>query len=97
MTLLMLLSALLVLLLLGTLAYALVGIARVLDVVGGSPTSYLAKLRLGLRAIERETSHLPATAPKINAGLGNIANGLKQVDTTLGGLHAALKAQERSP
>jgi len=52
---------------------------------------------LGLRAIERETSHLPATAPKINAGLGNIANGLKQVDTTLGGLHAVLKAQERSP
>ena len=44
---------------------------------------------LGLRAIERETSHLPATAPKINAGLGNIANGLKQVDTTLGGLHPA--------
>src|SRR5262249_7723660 len=69
MTLLMLLSGLLVLLLLATLAYALVKIAQVLDVIGGSPTSYLAKLRLGLRAIERETSHLPAALGKVNGGL----------------------------
>jgi hypothetical protein len=93
MTLLMLLSALLVLLLLGTLAYALVGIARVLDVVGGSPTSYLAKLRLGLRAIERETSHLPPALGKVNDGLGAIADGLVAVEAHLGETVAALEKQ----
>jgi len=55
---------------------------------------YLAKLRLGLRAIERQTSHLPAAAPGINENLGAIANGLTAVDSTLGGVHEALLKQE---
>ena len=93
MTLLMLLSGLLVLLLLATLAYALVKIAQVLDVIGGSPTSYLAKLRLGLRAIERETSHLPAALGKVNDGFGAIADGLGAIESHLGGTVAALEKQ----
>ena len=32
-------------------------IGKSLDAIGGSPDSYLAKLRLGLRAIEQETGH----------------------------------------
>ena len=93
MSLLMLLSALVVLLLLGALAYALVKIAHVLDMIGGNPTSYLAKLRLGLRAIERETSHLPLALGNVNGGLEGIADGLGAVEAHLGGTVAALEKQ----
>ena len=86
-------TALAALLFLGVVAHALVRIVAELEAIGGNGDSLLAKLRLGLRAIERETSHLPAAAPKINAGLKNIAGGLIQVDATLGSLYAALKAQ----
>lgn len=90
-----LLTALAALLFLAVVARALVRIVATLEAIGGNGDSLLAKLRLGLRAIERETSHLPAAAPKINAGLQQIASGLTQVDATLGSLYAALKAQER--
>ena len=86
-------SAVAALLFLGVVAKALIEIVRLLEAIGGSGESYLAKLRLGLRAIERETSHLPAAAPGINAGLGTTARGLVAVDDTLGGLHKALLAQ----
>ena len=80
---------------LGVVAFALTKIVAALDSIGGRGSSYLAKLRLGLRAIERETSHLPAAAPLINAGLKDVAGGLTAVDVTLGDLHKALEAQER--
>ena len=95
-TLLTLLSALAALLFLGVVAAALIRIVGLLDQIGGSGTSYLAKLRLGLRAIERETAHLPAAAVPLNAGLGEIAAGLAAVDATLGELHGALERQEAS-
>ena len=94
---LILLSALAALIFLAVVAWALTIIVPALEGIGGHGDSLLAKLRLGLRAIERETSHLPATAPKINSDLAKIADVLVQVDNTLGALHAALKAQERSP
>jgi len=87
-------TAFAVLLFLGVVAWALTRIVSALDAIGGAGDSLLAKLRLGLRAIERETAHLPAAAPKINAGLQRIAGGLTQVDATLDSLHSALKAQE---
>jgi hypothetical protein len=87
-------SVLAALLFLGVVARALMKIVPVLEEIGGNGDSLLAKLRLGLRAIERETSHLPAAAPGINAGLESIAGGLSQVDATLASLHAALVAQE---
>ena len=93
---LIIISALGTLVFLAVVARALMKIVPALEAIGGNGDSLLAKLRLGLRAIERETSHLPAVAPKINAGLASIANGLTQVDTTLAGLHAALEARERS-
>ena len=58
MLLLTLLTAVLVLVFFIILAVALVRISRVLESIGGTPTSFLAKLRFGLRAIEKETSHL---------------------------------------
>ena len=87
-------TAFAVLLFLGVVAWALTRIVSALDAIGSAGDSLLAKLRLGVRAIERETSHLPAAAPKINAGLQQIAGGLTQVDATLASLHSALKAQE---
>jgi hypothetical protein len=93
MVLLTVLSALLAIVFLGALAYALVKIGRLLDSIGGTPTSYLARLRLGLRAIERETSHLAPEVTRINAGLGQIAAGLGAVDDHLVRTAAALKRQ----
>lgn len=79
---------------LAVVAFALTRIVSMLESIGGKGDSYLAKLRLGLRAIERETSHLPAAAPGINENLGSIAAGLTAVDDTLGGVHTALLKQE---
>ncbi len=89
------LTALAALAFLGVVAFALTKIVAALESIGGRGDSYLAKLRLGLRAIERETSHLPAAAPEINAGLQDVAGGLASVDATLAGLHNALQAQEK--
>ena len=88
-------TALAVLIFLGTVAWALIRIVGLLDSIGGRGDSYLAKLRLGLRAIERETSHIPGAVPDVNDRLGKIAGGLTAVDATFTDLHAALKAQEK--
>jgi hypothetical protein len=88
------LSALLVLAFFVVLAFALVRISAVLRSIGGTPTSYLAKLRLGLRAIEKETSHLAPQVLKVNAGLTAIAAGLGSVDRHLVGTIAAVVKQE---
>jgi hypothetical protein len=89
-----LLTALLVLVFFGVLAYALVKISAVLESIGGTPTSYLAKLRLGLRAIEKETSHLEPNVLAINAGLKQIAGGLGSIDKRLVGTIDAVMKQE---
>jgi len=78
-----LISILAVVLLVGVLIYFLVRIIGVLDRVGGTPTSYLAKIRMGVRAIEVETGHLPVQATALNEQLGKIAGGLKAVDDQL--------------
>ena len=62
-TLLTLITCLAALVFLAVVALALTRIVALLESIGGKGDSYLAKLRLGLRAIERETSHLPAAAP----------------------------------
>ncbi len=94
-TLLTFITCLAALVFLAVVAYALTQIVTILESIGGKGDSYLAKLRLGLRAIERETSHLPAAAPGINENLGAIASGLTAVDGTLGGVHEALLKQEK--
>ena len=94
MLLLTLLSAALVLVFFLVLAYALVRISSMLESIGGTPTSFLAKLRLGLRAIEKETSHLTPQVLKVNGGLSQIAAGLGSVDQHLVGAIAAVSRQE---
>ena len=76
-------SALVIVIFFGVLAAYLVLIARTLEAIGGSPDSFLAKLRLGLRAIEQETGHLPIEVTKLNQGLTAVAGGLRQVDDHL--------------
>lgn len=94
MVLLTVLTALLVLVFFVVLAVALVHISRVLESIGGTSTSFLAKLRLGLRAIEKETSHLTPQVLQINAGLSQIAGGLVSVDQHLVGAIEAITRQE---
>jgi hypothetical protein len=89
-----LLTALLVLAFFGVLAYALVKISAALESIGGTPTSYLAKLRLGLRAIEKETSHLAPNVIQVNAGLTQIGAGLASVDKHLVGTIDAVSRQK---
>lgn len=80
---LMVLSILAVLALFGALLYFLVKIISVLDRTGGKPNSYLAKLRMGLRAVEVETGHLPTQVTQLNESLQAIAGGLQAVDEGL--------------
>jgi len=88
------LAALLVLAFFVVLAFALHRIGAVLRSIGGTPTSYLAKLRVGLRAIEKETSHLEPQVLKVNAGLAQIGAGLASVDRHLVGTIGAVVAQQ---
>lgn len=78
-----LISALAVVAFFAVLAIYLVLIARTLEAIGGKGDSFLAKLRLGLRAIEQETGHLPGEVTKLNAGLAAVAGGLQKVDEHL--------------
>ena len=77
------LSVLAVMLLVGALIFFLVRIVKVLDRVGGEPTSYLAKIRMGVRAIEVETGHLPEEATVLNSHLEKVLGGLKAIDDAL--------------
>jgi predicted PurR-regulated permease PerM len=92
-----LITALVVLLFFSVLALYLVQIARTLEAIGGSPDSFLAKLRLGLRAIEQETSFLPTEVTKLNQGLTAVASGLQQVDRHLvKTIDAVVRQEDRS-
>ena len=76
------------------LAVFLVLILRELGPTGETGTSFLAKIRLGLRAIEIETGNIPTEVTKLNKGLTAIAGGLGAVDANLGRLAAAIGTQE---
>jgi hypothetical protein len=76
------------------LAIFLVLILRELEPTGGTTTSFLAKIRVGLRAIEVETGHIPGQVPRLNEGLRQIAGGLGVVDGNLAQLGTALQRQE---
>ncbi len=88
------LTAALVIVFFLVLAVGLVKISGVLRSVGGTPTSYLAKLRFGLRAIEQETSHLPPQVTGVNAGLTQISEGLVAIDQHLVGTIEAVQKQK---
>ena len=76
MMLMVLLSCLVTLIFLAVVAWALIQINNLLAAIGGTPESFLAKLRLGLRAIEKQTSHLPPLLEQTNTVLASIKGGL---------------------
>ncbi len=90
--LLMLATIVLVLIFVIALMYYLGKILGLLVSIGGDGRSFLAKLRLGLRAIETETGHLPVQVTKLNKTLSDTGEGLKIVNNHLAGtIQAALQ------
>lgn len=90
----MLATVVLVLVLFGALLRYVLQIVGHLEAIGGTPTSSLAKLRLGLRAIETETGHLPVALGALNEELGQVAGGLEVVDRHLAGTIDGALAQK---
>lgn len=74
----------------GALVIFLRRIVHGLEAIGGSSTSSLAKIRFGLRAIAKETSHLPPQVEHLNAGLTALNTGLGQVNAHLAATDTAL-------
>lgn len=83
------------------LALFLRAIARELELIGGpatrfvAPVNYLSKIRLGVRAIERQTDALAPQVTRLNGGLTAIRDGLTAADDNLAALIAAVSRQER--
>lgn len=83
------------------LALFLRAIDRTLEQIGGpatrffAPVNYLAKIRLGLRAIERQTDALAPYVTRVNGGLGAIRDSLRAIDANLAGVIAAVSRQAR--
>ncbi len=84
------LSALEVLAFAGALVFFLGRIVKALESIGGSANSYLARLGYGVRAIEKETSHLAPQVIQLNAGLTTLAGNLGAVDGHLAAVAQAL-------
>lgn len=93
MLLLTLLTIVLILVLVGALVIYLVRIIAELEAIGGSPTSLLAHVRWGVRAIEVQTRPIEPGVGALNAGLGQIGEGLAAVQGNLRGLAQALRRQ----
>ena len=83
------------------LALFLRAIVTELEAIGGpatrfvAPVNYLAKIRLGVRAIEQQTGALAPQVTRLNGGLGAVRDGVKAVDDNLAALIAAVGRQER--
>ncbi len=86
------LSALQVLAFVGALIAFLGRIVAALERIGGSPSSSLAKVSFGVRAIEKETSHLGPQVTQLNQGLIALGGKLTVVDTHLGSVAERLAA-----
>jgi len=81
------------------LALFLRAIVGELEAIGGpatrfvAPENYLAKIRLGVRAIERQTDALAPQVTRLNGGLSAILDGLRAIDANLAALIAAVSRQ----
>jgi uncharacterized protein YoxC len=88
----MILTALAVVAFVVVLVAYLVAILRTLEAIGGRPTSFLAKIRWGVRAIEQQTGMLPSEIRRLNEGASALLRGLQQV---AGDLESASRALRR--
>jgi hypothetical protein len=72
-----------------------------LETIGGpatrfvAPANYLAKIRLGVRAIERQTDALAPQVGRVNEGLTAIRDGLRAIDGNLARLISSVSRQDR--
>jgi hypothetical protein len=72
-----------------------------LETIGGpatrfvAPANFLAKIRLGVRAIERQTDDLAPQVTRLNGGLSAIRDGLRAIDGNLARLIASVSKQVR--
>ena len=57
------------------------------------PVNYLSKIRLGLRAIEVETSYIVPQVTQLNQTLTSIRDGLRAIDGSLGGVITNVQRQ----
>ncbi len=83
------------------LALFLRAIDSELETIGGpatrfvAPANYLSKIRLGVRAIERQTDALAPQATRLNERLTAIRDGIRAIDGNLARLIASVSTQER--
>jgi len=83
------------------LALFLRAIVSELETIGGpatrfvTPANYLSKIRLGVRAIERQTDGLAPQVVRLNEGFSVTRDGLKAIDGNLGALIASVSRQQR--
>lgn len=87
------LTILLILTLVAVLVGYLVAIIDELEAIGGHPDSLLAKVRWGVRAIERQTDAIEPQVTKLNGALGRLDRGLAGVAGHVTGLLEALERQ----
>ena len=66
-------------------------IIQELEWIGGTPISWLAKIRFGLRAIETETAQIAPQVTNLNSGLAAVDGGLRQVERDLRAAVGALR------
>lgn len=83
------------------LALFLRAIDHELETIGGpatrfvAPANFLAKIRLGVRAIERQTDGLAPQVTRLNEGLSAVRDGLRVIDGNLAMLIASVSKQGR--
>ena len=81
------------------LALFLRAIDSELETIGGpatrfkAPANFLAKIRLGVRAIERQTDALAPQVTRLNGGLNAVRDGLWVIDGNLAMLIASVSKQ----
>lgn len=93
MVLLTVLTIALVLLLVAVLVGFLLAVISELEAIGGHPDSLLAKVRWGVRAIERQTDAIEPEVGKLNRSLGELDEGLASVGGHVEGVLEALERQ----
>jgi len=81
------------------LAWFLRAIDRELEAIGGpatrfdAPVNYLSKIRLGVRAIERQTDAIVPQVTRLNGGLGAVRDGMRAIDGNLAAVLTAVSRQ----
>lgn len=97
-----LISLLVIAVFIAVLVIGLVKINEALESIGGERYGYkgdlhdLELIQFGVRAIERQTSHLGPTLTELNQGLNRASEGLQQIEGNIAGTVEAVERQRES-